>query len=334
MESSQRSLRFAVSGEDAAKRLDVFLAEKVPQLSRSSIKRLITGGSVLVNSGPAKPGHRLKSADRIEIELPEKKPLSLKPEPIPLDIIHEDENIIVVNKQPGLAVHPGAGRPSGTLVNGLVNYTDRLSSIGAPLRPGIVHRLDMDTSGVIVIARDDISHARLARQFKEHAVTKKYLAIVWGAVEKDSGTIALAIGRDKTHRKKISTKSRKKRPALTAYRVIKRSPWLTLLEVTPTTGRTHQIRVHLSAINHPIVKDALYSSRRPPPSWPKELTDAVNKIKRQCLHAAKLGIIHPSTGKYMEFTSPLPKDMETLVKLIGNAPSTSSPLNKGGTKGG
>lgn len=312
----ESSLRFAVSGEDAAKRLDVFLAEKVPGLSRSSIKRLIAGGSVLVNSGPAKPGHRLKSHDRIEIELPDKKPLSLKPEPIPLDIIHEDENIIVVNKQPGLAVHPGAGRPSGTLVNGLVNYTERLSSIGAPLRPGIVHRLDMDTSGVIVVARDDISHARLARQFKEHTVTKKYLAVVWGAVEPDSGTIALAIGRDKTHRKKISTKSRKKRPALTAYRVIKRSPWLTLLEVTPTTGRTHQIRVHLSAINHPIVKDALYSSRRPPMSWPKELTDAVHKLKRQCLHAARLGIIHPSTGKYMEFTSPLPKDMETVVKLI------------------
>ncbi|MEK7679214.1 MAG: RluA family pseudouridine synthase, partial [Deltaproteobacteria bacterium] len=203
----ERSLRFAVSGEDAAKRLDVFLAEKVSELSRSSIKRLIESGAVLVNSNPAKPGHRLKSTDTIEIELPEKKPLSLKPEPIPLDIIYEDENIIVVNKQPGLAVHPGAGRPSGTLVNGLMNYTERLSSVGAPLRPGIVHRLDMDTSGVIVIARDDISHARLALQFKEHTVTKKYLAVVWGAVEKDSGTIALAIGRDKTHRKKISAKS-------------------------------------------------------------------------------------------------------------------------------
>lgn len=330
----ENSLRFAVSGQDVAKRLDVFLAEKVPGLSRSSIKRLIDDGSVLVNSGPAKPGHRLKSADHIGIELPDRKPLSLKPEPIPLDIIHEDENIIVVNKQAGLAVHPGAGRPSGTLVNGLVNYTDRLSSVGAPLRPGIVHRLDMDTSGVIVVARDDISHARLARQFKEHTVTKRYLAVVWGRVEPDSGTIALAIGRDKTHRKKISARSRKKRPALTSYRVVKRSPWLTLLEVTPTTGRTHQIRVHLSAINHPIVKDALYSNRRPPPSWPKELTDAVNKIKRQCLHAARLGITHPSTGKYMEFTSPLPKDMETVVKLIDNAPIHISPLCKGEAMGG
>ncbi len=311
-----KSLRYVVAGEDAAKRLDVFLAEKIPQLSRSSIKRLIDDGSARVNSMPAKPGRRLKSRDSVEVELPGKTPLSLKPEPIPLDIIYEDDSIIVVNKQAGLAVHPGAGRPSGTLVNGLVNYTDRLSSVGAPLRPGIVHRLDMDTSGVIVVARDDISHARLARQFKEHSVKKKYLAVVWGAMEKDSGTVSLAIGRDKTHRKKISARSRKKRPALTSYRVVKRSPWLTLLEVTPTTGRTHQIRVHLSAINHAIVKDALYSSRRPPPSWPKELSDGVNNVKRQCLHAARLGITHPSTGEYMEFASPLPKDMETLVKLI------------------
>lgn len=307
---------FTVSDEEASKRLDLFLTEKVQGFTRSGIKNLIEKGLVTVNGRAVKAGYALRSNDRVSLELPPPAPLTVKPEDIPIEILYEDKDIIVVNKPAGLPVHPGAGRASGTLVNALVYRTKELSNTGGPLRPGVVHRLDMDTTGVLVVARNDQSHQSLARQFKDHTTVRRYQALAWGTFKDDEGTIDLAIGRDVSHRKKFSARTRKSRVAVTRYRVLKRYPQLTLLELTPETGRTHQLRVHLAAVNHPIVGDQVYGGRVTATALPKAVADRVKGIRRQLLHAGVLGIKHPSTGAYTEFSAPPPPDMEGLVKLL------------------
>lgn len=303
-------------GVDASKRLDVFLSEKLAGITRSGVKHLMEKGLVLVNGREVKAGYRLRTGDTVTVGLPESPaPLPLS-EPIPLDILYEDEDVIVVNKQAGLPVHPGAGRASGTLVNALLGHTRNLSSIGSPDRPGIVHRLDMDTTGSLVIARNDPSHISLSRQFREHSAVRKYLALVWGQMRADEGTIDLPIGRDVKERKKISTRSRKKREAVTGYRVIRRYPQFTLLELTPETGRTHQLRVHLSSVNHPIVGDQQYGRKAPSSGLNKPVLDMIKGIKRQLLHARVLGFNHPRTGEYMEFSAPVPGDMEEALTTL------------------
>jgi len=315
-----QAYKFTVSSVDASGRLDLFLAAMLPQLSRSAIKLLLSGGHVLVNGAHAKPGRKVKEGDRIEAVLPEVKTETIAGEDIPLDILYEDADLIVVNKPPGIAVHPGAGRSGGTLVNALVRHAEKtgaaLSSVGAPLRPGIVHRLDKDTSGVLVVAKTDQAHASLANQFKEHTSSRKYAALVWGVVRDDEGVIDLPIGRDATHRKKISTRSRRSRKAVTGYRVLRRYTRFTLLELTLETGRTHQIRVHLTAIRHPVVGDQTYGRRPVPPVLSKPMADVLAGIKRQCLHAKTLGFTHPSTGKRMSFKSPPPEDMAALINML------------------
>ncbi|MBI5344532.1 MAG: RluA family pseudouridine synthase [Deltaproteobacteria bacterium] len=317
MESARQT--FVVRGaEETAERLDIFLADKLAPMTRSSVKNLITNGRVLVNGRRGRAGSRTREGDCVEVTLPSAPASCLSPEDKPLDILYEDSDIIVINKPSGLAVHPGAGRPSGTLVNALLAHTKELSNIGAPLRPGIVHRLDMDTTGVIAVAKNDQSYLSLTGQFKDHGVVKRYLALVWGAVKKDEGVIDMALGRDIAHRKKISVRAGRKRRAITRYRVLKRYPGLTLVLLTPETGRTHQLRAHLSEMNHPIVGDQLYGKgRQPSPSvLPKRAVDGIKMIKRQLLHAAALGIRHPSTGVYTEFTSPLPPDMESVLRIL------------------
>ena len=315
-----QAFNFTVSSEAASGRLDLFLASSMPQLSRSAIKTLLANGHVLVNGAPAKPGRKVRAGDCIEAVLPEVKAEMVRGEDIPLDILYEDADLIVVNKPPGLTVHPGAGRAGGTLVNALVHHAERtggtLSSVGAPLRPGIVHRLDKDTSGVLVVAKTDTAYASLASQFKEHTSSRKYVALVWGSVKDDEGIINLPIGRDATHRKKISTRTRRSKKAVTGYRVLRRYTRFTLLGLTLETGRTHQIRVHLTAIHHPVVGDQTYGKRPVPPILSKPLANELTGIKRQCLHAKTLGFTHPSTGKRMKFTSPLPEDMAGLIKIL------------------
>ncbi|MEE9614075.1 MAG: RluA family pseudouridine synthase [Thermodesulfobacteriota bacterium] len=318
---------FTVSEPDVSKRLDVFLAERLPEdISRSGIKNLIKKGLVLAGGSTVKAGHRLRSGEEVRINIPEPTPSGVVPELIPLDIIHEDDDVIVINKPPDLTVHPGAGRSAGTLVNALLHHTKNLSSIGGPLRPGIVHRLDKDTSGSLVVAKTDRAHLSLAKQFEEHTTTRRYHALVWGAVEDDESTaegiIDLAIGRDIANRKKISTKSRKKRAAVTRYRVVRRFEGFTLLEVSPETGRTHQIRVHLQAIKHPIVGDPLYGRKTLPPNLDKPLHDALKGTKTQCLHASVIGFNHPTGpggpggNAYVEFSAPMPPVMKKLLKLL------------------
>lgn len=307
---------FTVTPSDAKTRLDIFLLQRLPDLTRSRIKNLIEDGLVSLNDMPAKAGVKVKDGDEISITIPEPQPVKAEPEKIPLDIIYEDKDIIVINKPPGLTVHPGTGQASGTLVNALLYHCKDLSGIGGVLRPGIVHRIDKDTSGVLVVAKNDKSHQFLAKQFKEHSVKRRYLAIVSGCVNKNEGTVDLPIGRHISERKKMSVRTRKGRRAVTHYRVLKRFPFHTLLEVTLETGRTHQIRVHLSAIHHPVIGDPVYGKGNIPSGLSQKAIALIKNLKRQALHAETLGIIHPETKEYLEFTVPLPKDMEAIIAAL------------------
>lgn len=312
-----RTRTFTVRADGVNQRLDVYLAGTLAPVSRSGVKKLLEDGRIMVNGKAAKAGYRLRQDDRVEVSLPPEARGTLEPQAIPLDIIYEDDDIIVLNKPAGLAVHPGAGRASGTLVNALLSHTRTLSDID-PSRPGIVHRLDRDTTGVLAAAKNNLSHISLAQQFKGHTTKRSYAALVWGSVD-GPGAIDLPIGRDLTRRKKISARTKKSRRAVTLYRVLKRYPLMTLLEVSPQTGRTHQIRVHLASINHPVVGDQVYGRRKTPSAAPKPVADMLKKIKRQMLHAKTLGLIHPARGVYMEFSSPLPRDMEGVIKALEEA---------------
>ncbi len=273
----QKTLTFKPSPSDIHERLDIFLSKNIPAVSRSQIKKLIENANVLINHNPAKSGHKLRGADIIHVTIPEIKPIGTKPEDIPLDIIYEDKSIIVVNKQSGM-VHSGAGNTEKTLVNALLYHCKDLSGIGGMLRPGIVHRLDKDTSGTIVAAKNDAAHLSLAGQFKEHTVIKKYIALVWGIVKDNEGTIDMPIGRHISHRQKMAVAVKKGRTAVTHYKIWKRFNHLTLLEIKIETGRTHQIRVHLSAIHHPVVGDVVYGKKNIPSFLSSDVRTAVQDL--------------------------------------------------------
>ncbi|MBI5236260.1 MAG: RluA family pseudouridine synthase [Deltaproteobacteria bacterium] len=299
-------------------RLDVFLAAKLAGLSRSAIKNMFSKGLITIGGRPRKPGCKIRPGDevRVSISTLDEKAEGPRPEAIPLEILYEDDDVIVVNKPAGLCVHPGAGRKNGTLVNALLAHTQTLSRANAPERPGIVHRLDKDTGGALVTAKTDAAYERLARQFKEHSARRRYVALVWGRVEKDSDDIDISIGRDRKHRQKISPRTDAPREAVTRFNVVARYRYFTLLELTLKTGRTHQVRVHLSAINHPVVGDPVYGRKKPPDKLSKPVHDEIKKIKRQMLHAKTLGFVHPSTGEYLEFSSLIPDDMRALIGII------------------
>lgn len=300
---------------DANIRLDIFLSQKLPDLTRSRIKNLIEQGLISLNDKPAKAGVKIRTGDSITITIPEPQPVKAEPEAIPLDILYEDEQIIVINKPPGLTVHPGAGRIKGTLINALLYHCKDLSGIGGALRPGIVHRIDKDTSGVIVAAKTDKSHRFLSEQFKKHSIKRKYMAIVSGIVKSNEGTIDLPIGRHVSERKKMSVRTRRGRKAVTHYKVIKRFDRFTLLELTLETGRTHQIRVHLAAIHHPVIGDPVYG-KGAPSGLSSAIALLVKNLKRQALHAKTLGIIHPETKEHMEFSAPMPDDMQNIIDAL------------------
>jgi 23S rRNA pseudouridine1911/1915/1917 synthase len=301
---------FAVADDDDGTRLDRFLVSVLPEHSRSRIQRLIKDGQVQVDGRDAKSNQPVKAGQQVSVEIPEPADTDLAAEPLPLAIIYQDHDLIVVDKPAGMVVHPAAGHASGTLVNALLHWVDDLSGIGGERRPGIVHRLDRGTSGLMVAAKHDAAHEELARQFREREVEKEYVALVWGVVQAGR-RIDTPIGRDPANRKKMSARARRSREAVT--RIVRADhlhPALTLAQVAIHTGRTHQIRVHLSAIGHPIVGDPLYGGihRRVPGDL-----RPVTHLDRPFLHAARLAFKHPSDGRRMEFTSPLPADLQGVL---------------------
>lgn len=299
---------FVVTRAEAGERLDAFLA-RVSGLSRARIQRLIADGNVLASGHPQKPRHRVTAGERIQLRIPPATPLVLTPETIPLDILHEDEDLIVLSKPPGLVVHPGAGRSTGTLVHAVLAHCGRLPGIGGVERPGIVHRLDRDTSGVMVVAKTEAAHQSLSHQFKTRVVLKRYLALVHGKVRQDVGRIEAAIGRRNHDRKRMGVRGRGGRQARTAYRVLRRLPDCTVLALDLETGRTHQIRVHLAHIGHPVLGDQVYGGRR---ERRRAASDGL-PVGRQMLHAWRLGFHHPRSGAWLEFTAPVPEDFRRLA---------------------
>ena len=291
-------------------RLDRYLVGRCPDLSRSYIGRLVQRGLVGVNGRPVRPSLMVRPGDRVVLTLPPPEPLNLAPEAIPLTVVYQDGDILVVDKPPGLPVHPSPGHPSHTLVNALLAHCGDLSGIGGVIRPGIVHRLDMDTSGLMVVAKNDAAHRLLSLAIKERWVHKVYQALVWGRPEPPSGSIQGSIGRDPRNRKRMAVVPGG-REARTDYQVLRSYPEYTLLRLQPETGRTHQLRVHLASIEHPIVGDALYSRRR----------SAL--VGRQFLHAHAIGFHLPSTGRYVEFTAPLPPDLQA---ALASVESLATPL--------
>jgi len=298
---------YVVTQAQAGERLDAYLA-RASGLSRARIQRLIEGGHVLVGGHPQKPRHRVTPGENIQLHVPPATPLLLTPEAIPLDILHEDDDLIVLNKPPGMVVHPGAGRNTGTLVHALLAHCGTLAGIGGVERPGIVHRLDRDTSGVLVVAKTEAAHQSLSRQFKTRAVKKRYLALVHGEVRQDSGRIEAAIGRREHDRKRMGVRVRGGREARTAFRVVRRLPEMTVLALDLETGRTHQIRVHLAHIGHPVIGDRVYGGRQ---ERRRAASDDA-RADRQMLHAWRLAFHHPVTGAWVEFTAPIPEDFLAL----------------------
>ena len=294
-----------VNENDKGKRLDIYIAENFNELSRTMIKKLIESNNILVNDKSEKVSYKVQANDNISIDVPEAKETKLKAQEIPLDIIYEDSDIIVVNKPKGMVVHPANGNPDGTLVNAILSICkNSLSGIGGELRPGIVHRLDKDTSGLIIVAKNDKAHINMSEQIKERNVKKTYIALVRGNVPEEEATINMPIGRSTKDRKKMAvTKNRKQ--AITHFKVLKRYSKYTLLEIKIETGRTHQIRVHMAEIGYPVVGDAVYSNGK------NEFG-----IEGQMLHAYKLEFMHPITNKHMELTAPLPQYFEEILKKL------------------
>jgi len=305
------------TAEQSGQRLDIFLTQNGRDLSRSQVKRMIEEGDVLINSLSSKPGERLKEGDIVRIILRPAKEAKAIPQDIPLNIVYEDEEIIVVNKEAGMVVHPAPGNYDRTLVNALLFHCRNLSGIGGVLRPGIVHRLDKGTSGLMVAAKTDAAHRHLTEQFQNHEVYKTYQTLVWGDVKGSRGEIILPVGRHPGDRKKMSTKSRRGRDAVTLWKVEKRYGFATLLNVDIKTGRTHQIRVHLADRGYPVVGDTVYGNA----SGIRNIKDAALKgairaLDRQALHAAKLSFIHPKSGERLVFEAAMPEDMAFLCRLF------------------
>ncbi len=306
-----------VEPPDSGKRLDRYIASCISDCSRSIATNLIRNGKIRVQGMVRKPNYRVKAGDEICGCIPPPTPVLFKPEPIPIEILHEDDEIIVINKQPGLVVHPAPGHHSGTLVNALLHHCPKLNGIGGALRPGIVHRLDKDTSGVLIVAKNDRAHIHLSRQFKSRRVKKKYLALVYDKMESDSGSVSLPIGRHPVDRKKMSTNSRKSRIAETTWQIIERFERASLIEVNLKTGRTHQIRVHCAAIKHPVMGDKVYGLRKRGKNV-AYIDNLLGLIPRQMLHAWRIVLTHPVTEEMVSFEAPIPSDMQAILQALRN----------------
>jgi len=308
--------RLTVHRENARKRLDVFLSEQQPELTRSRIKKLIESGNIMIDGRRAKAGAALKEGSVISIQIPDPEPAGTSAEKIPISILYEDKDLIVIDKAPHMVVHPAHGHHSGTIVNALLYHCRDLSGIGGVTRPGIVHRLDKGTSGVMVAAKNDAVHHALSRQFKDHTIGRTYLAAVKGEVALDEGMIEKPLSRHARDRKRIAVREGG-RSAVTRYRVLGRRCGITLLELTPATGRTHQLRVHLTSIGHPILGDATYGgTTRSVHLADHGATALVRALKRPALHALKLEFDHPATGRRLTFEAGPPEDLSGLFDWI------------------
>lgn len=299
---------YRVGDTDAGERLDAWLSRQLEEVSRSRIQQWIKDACVTVNGETVKPNVSLKPDDLITVRPPPVKEVTLTPEAIPLDILFEDSDVLVLNKPAGLVVHPAAGHDSGTLVNALLHHCNDLTGIGGELRPGIVHRLDKDTSGLMIVAKTEAAMAGLSHDFKERRVTKHYWALVRGVVQPESGRIETLIGRDPHHRKRMSARVERGRTARSQYETIESLGEATLLNVSIETGRTHQIRVHMAHLGHPILGDSEYGRAR-------KLADGT-EVPRQMLHARSLALQHPVTGADLEFSAPLPDDFREIIRLL------------------
>lgn len=300
---------FSIDHETEGQRIDRYLSDTLEDRSRSYIQKIIKDGHVTVNQKPVKANYRLSFGDRVEVTLPEAKEPDIEPENIPLDILYEDQDIIMVNKPKQMVVHPAPGHYSGTLVNALMYHCgDELSGINGCMRPGIVHRIDMDTTGSLVVCKNDKAHQSLSEQLKKHSIRRIYVAIVHGNIKEDSGTVNAPIGRHPTDRKKMSTHCKNGRNAITHYKVLERFGDYTYIQCELETGRTHQIRVHMASIGHPLVGDEVYGPKKCP----------FKGLQGQTLHARTLGIIHPSTGEYLEVNAPLPEYFVDLLDRLRN----------------
>lgn len=302
-------IEYLVVENDGGERIDRYLAENFEDKSRSYIQKLIKDGHVKVNDKPVKANYKLVFDDRVEIFMPEIKEPDIEPENIPLDILYEDKDVILVNKPKQMVVHPAPGHYSGTLVNALMFHCgNELSGINGVMRPGIVHRIDMDTTGSLIICKNDMSHQSLSEQLKEHSINRIYEAIVHGNIKQDEGTVNAPIGRHPTDRKKMSIHSKNGREAVTHYKVLERFGNYTHIQCKLETGRTHQIRVHMSSIGHPLVGDAVYGPAKCP----------FSHLQGQTLHAKTLGFLHPSTNEYVEVNAPLPEYFTALINKLKN----------------
>jgi 23S rRNA pseudouridine1911/1915/1917 synthase len=308
-----------VAPEDSSERLDRYLAAQLPELSRTRLQELTEEGFVLVDGRAARPSHRVRPGETIEVEVRPRAPLIAEPEDIPLEILYEDADVVVVNKPAGMSVHAGAGHSRGTLVNALLHRRKKLSSVGGELRPGIVHRLDRGTSGALIVAKHDVAHAKLAEQFRLRRIEKTYLAFVHGKLTGGSGRIELPIARDPRRRVRMTARrvaaSRHAREARTDWRVLAHLDGFTLVEVDLRTGRTHQIRVHFSALHHPVVGDTLYGA----PKNPRLGKQALPLLQRNFLHAARVAFAQPATGERIVVRAPLPPDLRGYLMRIADA---------------
>lgn len=298
----------AVEESDIGIRIDTFVSENTDDISRSGIQKLIENGDIKVNGKNTKSSYKLRKDDVIDIIIPDPKEITIFAEDIPLDIYYEDKDILIVNKPKGMVVHPANGHYSGTLVNALMYHCkDELSGINGVMRPGIVHRIDKDTSGLLMVAKSNVAHISLAKQLAEHTITRKYNAVVLNNIKEDEGTVNKPIGRNPQDRKKMAVNEKNGKNAITHYKVLERFGKYTFIEAKLETGRTHQIRVHLSYIGHPLVGDLVYGVKKQPFG-----------IEGQALHARVIGFIHPTTGQYMEFEAPLPEYYEKLLVKLRN----------------
>lgn len=298
-------ITLTAAAEDAGIRLDKYISDNIAELTRSAVQGLCESGDVSVNGKNAAKNYKIRSGDGISVNIPDPQPMDAVPEDIPLDIVYEDSDLLVVNKPKGMVVHPAHGNYTGTLVNALLHHCgDSLSGINGVIRPGIVHRIDKNTSGLLIVAKNDASHLKLAEQIKEHSFTREYEAVAAGYFKETSGTINAPIGRHKIDRKKMCVTTENSRNAVTHYEVLRQFGGYAHVRLRLETGRTHQIRVHLAYLGHPVLGDDVYGK-------------PYKGIDGQCLHARKIGFIHPSTGDYMEFTSDLPDYFSSILDKLG-----------------
>lgn len=297
---------FTADIEHEDQRIDRYLTEMLPEQSRSFFQKLIRDGFVMVNHIIVKVNYRLKTGDVIEIDIPDAVPTEIVPENIPLDILYEDDDLLIVNKPKGMVVHPAVGHSTGTLVNAIMYHCQgNLSGINGEIRPGIVHRIDKDTTGSLIICKNDEAHRNIAEQIKEHSVTRRYVGVVAGTFSEESGTVEGAIGRHPNDRKRMTINEKNGKPAVTHYRVLQTLKGASFMEFELETGRTHQIRVHMASISHPLLGDTVYGNSKNP-----------YKLQGQALHARTIGFIHPTTGEYIEVSAPIPEYITELMRKL------------------